>query len=60
MKSSSDTQTPELALDGQPIFDLNIESGCEWPMPPVKAWKPEPARDLLMEFWNMVPRGWGF
>jgi hypothetical protein len=43
MKQPIDTATPELHLDGQPVFDLDHDR--EWPMPPVKAWVPRPAAE---------------
>ena len=53
MKQPTDTATPELQLDGQPLFDLDIERDCEWPMPEVKPWKPEPEAGAWEWFFRM-------
>jgi hypothetical protein len=37
MKQSIDTVTPELHLDGQPVFDLDHDA--PWPMPPARTWE---------------------
>jgi len=47
-------KTPELPLNARPVFDLNIESGCEWPMPSVRPWKPVEPRTLWTWLDNLL------
>ncbi len=56
MKQRTDTETPELIQDGQPIFAFEPEREDKWPMLPVRAWSPKPEPTFADTFAKLAER----
>lgn len=44
-------RTPDLPMDFDPVFDLDVQRADDWPMPPIKPWAPVHAAPVRV----MVP-----